>query len=83
MDDILQAAREGSAAAAAGDKGRSSYLIQQVTNAMQELTLDECEWLSVAVTNGAFSKSLSEHAQPDDLDSIVLQSNQKGEVWDI
>ena len=82
MIDLLNTAELGSRAAEDGDGGRSAYLMQTVADAMSELTLKECEWLSVAVSNGTFAKQLSEAPPITDYD-VDVQKTDKGEVWDI
>lgn len=79
--DIFQAARDGARAAEDGDSGRSLYLIEEVTAAMNELTTAECEWLSVAVSNGAFAKQMNT-LPPQDL-YVDVKETPAGEIWDI
>ena len=78
--DLFQLARDGAKAAADNDSGRSLHLIDQVAEAMKELTLSECEWLSIAVSNGAYSRQL--HATPTPID-VEMRTTEEGEVWDI
>ena len=78
--DLFQTARDGARAVAAGDGGRSAHLLDAVVEAMRELTLDECEWLSIAVTNGAFSRQM---AAPPAEGDVNMTKTQDGEIWDI
>lgn len=80
-EDILQYARDGALAVANGDGGRSVFLIEQVASLMRTLSVAECEWLSVAVSNGAFSRLLHEPAKTDIAVDTVTTAT--GEIWDI
>lgn len=85
MDDYLdleELARAGAQAVAAEDFGRSAHLIQLVAERMAYWSLEECEWMSVAVSNGAISKQMSEIPQTDGAD-IHMEQTPDGEVWDI
>lgn len=79
--DIFQAARDGALAVRNADGGRSAHLINEVAAAMRSLSVDECEWLSIAVSNGAFSRQLE--APPKTDVDVSMISTPEGEVWDI
>ena len=80
-EDLLDVARVGAKAAADGDSGRSAHLIEQVAIAMQGLTQEECEWLSIAVTNGSFSRAMSNPAAGSA--EVDIEQTATGEVWNI
>lgn len=80
-EDILQHARDGALAVANGDSGRSAFLLEQIATLMRSLTVAECEWLSVAVSNGAFNRLLNEPPKTDiAVDTVTTPA---GEIWDI
>lgn len=79
--DIIQAARDGARAVADGDGGRSAHLLGEVEAAMTELSVGECEWLSIAVSNGAFSRQMG--ATPAEPTFVGTQQTPEGEIWDI
>jgi hypothetical protein len=80
-DELLQIARDGAKAHADDDSGRSRYLISRVADIMLELSVAECEWLSIAVSNGAFNRAINESPAEDV--NVGVQQTQQGEVWDI
>lgn len=79
--DLTQYARDGAEAIVNGDGGRSAFLMEQVASIMRTLTVAECEWLSVAVSNGAFSRLLHEPASGTQ--HVTVESTADGEIWDI
>lgn len=79
MTDIVFNAQSGAKALNDGDMGRSQFLIGEVVTFMEQLSVDECKWLSIAVGYGAqqriFHETVNTQAEP------VVTAN--GEIWDI
>lgn len=79
-DELVEMAVMGTRAIEDGDTGRSKYLVEECGRALSELTLQELEWLSVAVSNAALERYIAEQDPPEvvaDADGV------KTEVWDI
>lgn len=81
-DNLIDLARRGALAVAEGERDESAALLARVSMAMSSLTAAECEWLSIAVANGAFDRQISEPQEYTGAD-VPMVATPDGEVWDI